>query len=269
MRSSEIDPQHLSAFVDGELDVLRTGEIEARIQHDEGLRREVQELRQLRQQVRGLADYHVAPDAFHRRIASLGLAPATASARVAVSTGTMPYWLDWRPRGGVFAALALALALAIAVAVLTLNQTRWRSGEDDRLAQEVVASHVRSTLGEHLVDMASSNHHTVKPWLSSKLDFSPSVQESLLPGSVFLGGRVDYLGGRPVAALVYRQGPHVVNSFVWPTPAADAGAVFSADRGFQLAHWSRAGMAHWVISDVNREEFGALVRVLELGSSAR
>lgn len=105
MMSPEIDPQQLSAFVDGELDVLRMGEIESRMQHDEGLRREVQELRQLRQLVRGLADYHVAPDAFHQRIASLGLAPATAtataSARVVVSTGTMPYWLDWRPRGVV------------------------------------------------------------------------------------------------------------------------------------------------------------------------
>ena len=267
MRSSEIDPQHLSAFVDGELDVLRMGEIEAHMQHDEGLRREVQELRQLRQHVRSLADYHVAPEAFHRRIASLGLAPATASARLAVGTGTLPHWLDWRQRGGSFA--ALALVVAVAVAILTLNQTRWRSGEDDRLAQEVVASHVRSTLGEHLVDVASSDHHTVKPWLSSKLDFSPAVQESLLPGSVFLGGRVDYLGGRPVAALVYRQGPHVVNSFVWPTQAGDARAQFLADRGFQIAHWSRNGMLHWVISDLNREEFGALVRTLELDSSAR
>lgn len=137
MMSSEIDPQYLSAFVDGELDVLRMSEIEARMQYDEGLRREVQELRQLRQHVRGLADYHVAPEAFHQRIASLRLAPATASARLAVATGTLQYWLDWRPRGVSFA--ALALVVAIAVAVLTLNLTRWRSGQDDRLAQEVVA----------------------------------------------------------------------------------------------------------------------------------
>ena len=87
---------------------------------------------------------------------------------------------------------------------------------------EAVASHVRSTLGPHLVDVASSDHHTVKPFLSSKLGFSPPVYELQLPGSVFVGGRVDYLDGQPVAALVYRQGEHVVNAFVWPSGRATA-----------------------------------------------
>lgn len=84
-----------------------------------------------------------------------------------------------------------------------------------------------------------------------------------MPGSVFLGGRVDYLDGRPVAALLYRQGEHIVNAFVWPTNAADAPTGYGFARGFQTAHWSRAGMTHWVISDLNREAFGAIVRALE------
>ena len=258
---AEIEPQTLNAFVDGELDVLSQREVEEHMKHDAGLRGEVEELRQLRQKLRDLADYHVAPEAFRQRIALLGAAPPTMPARLSVGKGTLQYWLNWRPMMVSFAALALT--------VLTLNLTRWRSGYDDRLGQEVIASHVRSTLGQHLVDVASSDHHTVKPWLSSKLDFSPPVQESLLPGSVLLGGRVDYLDGRPVAALVYRQGEHVVNSFVWPTKAADGGAVFSTERGFQIAHWSRTGMNHWVISDVNREEFVAIVRALDLVGSER
>ena len=130
---------------------------------------------------------------------------------------------------------------------------------------DVVASHVRSTLGQHLVDIASSEHHVVKPWLSSKLDFSPPVNELQIPGSVFLGGRVDYLDGHPVAALVYRQGEHVVNSFVWPDTGKDTKPDFSSQRGFQMAHWSQAGMAHWVISDVNREEFKVVVSAVQAG----
>jgi RNA polymerase sigma factor (sigma-70 family) len=137
----------------------------------------------------------------------------------------------------------------------------------DRLLDDVVASHVRSTLGQHRVDVASSDHHTVKPWLSARLDFSPPVHELALPGSVLLGGRVDYLDGRPVAALVYRQGARIVNTFVWPGKRGegrDGKAQFGSERGFQTAHWSQGGMTHWVISDVNRDEFRAVVRAVQL-----
>ena len=254
----EIDAQKLNAFVDGELDVLSQREIEERMDHDPGLRARVEGLRQLRASVREFADYHVAPEALRRRVAAL-LTPAVAPARLSFGVGGLPHGFDWRP-------IAVAFAILAIVAVI-LGQTGWRPGADSRLAQDVVASHVRSTLGEHLVDVASSDRHTVKPWLSSKLDFSPPVQDALLPGSVFLGGRIDYLDGRPVAALVYRQGQHVVNTFIWPTDVADAAAVFAAERGFQIAHWSRHGMNHWVISDLNREEFGAVVRALEAGRS--
>ncbi|MDE2094359.1 MAG: anti-sigma factor [Burkholderiales bacterium] len=256
-----IDPQTLNAFVDGELDLLSQREIEQRIEHDDALRGEVQALRRLRQHVRDLADYHPAPEAFRQRIAALVPAPATLPARGLVRKGTLQRWVNWRPMTVSFAALALAY--------LALNLGPWPSAHDARIEREVVASHVRSTLGQHLVDVASSDQHTVKPWLSSKLDFSPPVPQSLLPGSVFLGGRVDYLDGRPVAALVYRQGAHIVNSFVWPAHAADRAATLSEDRGFRIAHWSRAGMTHWVISDVNRDEFEALVRALEAAGGDR
>ena len=256
--NSEIEPQKLNAFVDGELDVLSQREIEERMNHDAGLRGQVEGLRQLRESLRDLADYHVAPRAFRQRVAAM-VAPPAVPARLSFGVGALQDWLDWRPMVVAFAMLALAAVI--------LGQTWRRSVDDSRLREEVVASHVRSTLGQHLVDVALSDHHTVKPWLSSKLDFSPPVQDALLPGSVLLGGRIDYLDGRPVAALVYRQGEHVVNSFVWPTNAADGAAVFAAERGFQIAHWSRSGMNHWVISDLNREEFGAVVRALEVARS--
>ena len=133
---------------------------------------------------------------------------------------------------------------------------------------EAVASHVRSTIGQHLLDVASSDHHTVKPFLSSRLGYSPPVRELELPGSVFLGGRVDYLDGRPVAALVYRQDQHIVNSFVWPDAGGDSKPQFTSERGFLIAHWSQGGMRHCVISDVNREEFQRVVDALRAAAAA-
>jgi anti-sigma factor RsiW len=165
-------------------------------------------------------------------------------------------WLAWRP---LAASMSFAAVLAVALNVVLLQ-----SSKQERLMDEVVASHVRSTLGQHLVDVASSDHHTVKPFLSSRLGFSPPVDELRVAGSVFLGGRVDYLDGRPVAALVYRQGEHVVNSFVWPSTAADSKPEFSSDRGYLTAHWSQGGMNHCVISDVNRDEFQRVVKAVQL-----
>ena len=252
--SSDQEIRQLNAFVDGELDLAGRLAMEQQLQHDAGLRARVDALRQWRETLRAGADYHAAPAALRERMAAMVATPPPrrpAGEVLALRWPLSPFWL----------ALAAALGL-IALLALALGWSRWQAAPGDRLMNEVVASHVRSTLGQHLVDIASSERHTVKPWLSSKLDFSPPVHELQLPGSVFLGGRVDYLDARPVATLVYRQGEHVVNAFVWPTTSADSAADFSAQRGYQIAHWSRAGMTHWVISDLNREEFSAVVRAI-------
>ncbi len=260
--TNQLDAQDLNAFVDGELDLTRQLEIERRLVDDADLRARVASLRQLRAAVRDGADYHAAPAALRQRIAR----PSAPSAAAAAGAGpravaAVQRWLAWRP---LTASLGMALTLTLAVNMFWLQ-----TAQDSRVRDDVVASHVRSTLGQHLVDVASSDQHTVKPWLSAKLDFSPPVSELALPGAVFLGGRVDYVDGRPVAALAYRQGQHVVNSFLWPTEAKDRAPSFGAARGFQVAHWSRAGMSRWVISDLNREEFEAVVRALDAADAAR
>lgn len=253
----EIDARQLNAFLDGELDLNSQLEIEARLAQDAGLRAQVEALRGLHQAVISHCDYHAAPAALRERIQALAARPAPApiAPRRSAWTSAMQRWFAWRPLVASFGVLA-ALTVALNLALL-------RSDRDEALGQEVIASHVRATLTQHLVDVASSDHHTVKPWLSSRLDFSPPVPELNIPGSVFVGGRVDYLDGRPVAALVYRQGEHVVNSFVWPTTGADSRITVSAQRGFQLAHWSRGGMTHWVVSDVSRKEFTSVVHAID------
>ena len=264
------DYQLVNAFVDGELDLKSQLDMERRLADDPALRAQVDEVREWRQSLRESATYHSAPEAVLQRVAALMAQPHAPSqaphrmptpARGNAIGELVQRWLGWRP-------LAASLSFAAVLAV-TGNLMWLQSSKDERLADDVVASHVRSTLGQHLVDVASSDHHTVKPFLSSKLGFSPPVDELQVPGSVFLGGRVDYLDGRPVAALVYRQGEHVVNSFVWPSTASDSAPSYSAERGYQTAHWSSNGMAHWVISDVNREEFRAIVRAVQMTDSGR
>ncbi len=253
----QIETQRINAFVDGELDLVNQLEIEERIKGDAGLRAQVDALRQLRAAIREDVEYHAAPDALRKRMAAMLAPEPAARRRPADMAVALQRWLGWRP-------MATSFGL-VATLVVALNVVGMRSAEEGRLMDDVVASHVRSTLGQHLVDIASSEHHVVKPWLSSKLDFSPPVNELQIPGSVFLGGRVDYVDGHPAAALVYRQGEHVVNSFVWPNTGKDTQPEFSSQRGFQMAHWSQAGMAHWVISDVNREEFKLVVGAVRAG----
>ena len=250
--NTQNETQLINAFVDDELDLTSRLDIEERMRLDAALAQKVEGLRQLREAIREGADYHAAPAALRERMArSIGPERTTPGHAPVAVAAVVRRWLGWRP---LVASFGLMAALAV-----TLDLAWLRSVQEERLLDDVVASHVRSTLGQHLVDVASSDHHTVKPWLSSKLDFSPPVGELQLPGSVFLGGRVDYLDGHPAAALVYRQGAHVVNSFVWPTSAKDSKPEFSQERGFRTAHWSSNGMTHWVISDVNPDEFNAIV----------
>jgi anti-sigma factor RsiW len=276
------DTAQLHAFVDGELDLAAQLAMEDRVRADAALRRQVDEMRQLRASVREHGTYHAAPAGLHQRIAALHAAqqgaasslpttsakPATpGSARgvlaglAETSGGLTRRWFAWRPTA---AAMGMAAVLAVAVNVAWLQISR-----DDQLADDVIASHVRSTLGEHLVDVATSDHHTVKPFLSARLGFSPPVAPLELAGSVFVGGRVDYLDGRPVAALVYRQGQHIVNSFVWPAKAGDSQPRLGSERGYLTARWSANGMQHWVVSDVNAEEFKLLVKAVQATDQLR
>jgi anti-sigma factor RsiW len=256
----DIDARRIDAFIDGELGLDAQLEIERQMRLDPELRERVESARRLQAAVRERADYHAIPAALRERLEALAAPKAAPPARSSRAVAA-PRWLGWRP-----AAASLAL---VGIGALAMHLAAVQTSRDDRLLDEVVASHVRSTLGQHLVDVASSDRHTVKPWLSSKLDFSPPVDELHLPDCEFLGGRIDYLDGRPVAALVYRKGRHIVNAFVWPGAAKDGNAEFSSERGFQTARWSQGSMTHWVVSDASREEFDTVVRAIQSAERAK
>jgi anti-sigma factor (TIGR02949 family) len=182
--------------------------------------------------------------------------------RVAVAT--------LRPPARVVATRLLAWAamviLAVSVGGTTVVRTvraRQAAAATTAAAQEVVGDHVRALTGEHLFDVRSTDQHTVKPWFLGKLNFSPPVVDLAPLGFPLVGGRVDSIGGRTVAALVYQRRLHTINLFVWPaSDSSEAPTDSRSFRGFQVRHWTRDGMAFWAVSDLNDIELEQFVGAL-------
>lgn len=162
------------------------------------------------------------------------------------------------------------LAFAATIAVVAIGS--WRLAvvqtASSTLADEVLASHVRSLMPGHLSDVVSSDQHTVKPWFDGKLDFSPPVHDFSGRGYPLLGGRLDYLNGRPVAALVYGRRRHIINVFVWPAAGAEGVARPVERRGYHILHWSTPDLAYWVASDLGLSELTDFAGLLRLADSA-
>jgi anti-sigma factor RsiW len=162
------------------------------------------------------------------------------------------------------------LALAASLAIVAAGS--WRLGAEhtasEILTDEVLASHVRSLMPGHLTDVPSSDQHTVKPWFDGKLDFSPPVHDFSARGYPLLGGRLDYLNGRPVAALVYGRRQHLINVFVWPAAGSAGGGAPLLRQGYHLLHWTTPEYVYWVASDLERSELTDFARLLQLGDSA-
>ena len=151
-------------------------------------------------------------------------------------------------------------AFAVCLALLLLV-TQIRPSSEQQLTQEIVGSHVRSLMASHVTDVASTDQHTVKPWFNGKLDFSPPVKDLAAQEFPLIGGRLDYLGGRSVAALVFQRHKHIFNLFVWPTEmAVSMPPPVTPSLGYFLIHWSVAGMVFWAVSDLNARELMEFVQ---------
>ena len=163
--------------------------------------------------------------------------------------------------------LAAAIILA-AVIVLNVVPRLQRPGADQFLATQLIASHVRSLMANHLSDVASSDQHTVKPWLDAKLDFAPPVVDLSSEGFPLVGGRLDYLDNRPVAALVYQRRKHFINLFVWPGETGAARPTMAmSHQGYQLLHWADPDFNYWAVSDVNANDLQTFKQQFELQTS--
>ena len=231
----------IHGYLDDELDLARSLDVEQHIASCPVCAHTHRELLDLRAALRRDAPYFNAPAALRRRLAASLDKPESVSRR----------WL-WFPR------LATVAAGAVAVAFLLWRTTPPTAG------QELVADHIRSLMANHLTDVPSTDQHTVKPWFNGRLDFSPAVKDLTAQGFPLIGGRLDYLAGRPVAAVVYRRRQHIINLFTWPAPGQpDRSADTSSRQGYNTIGWTRAGMSYAAVSDLNPKELTEFVHLLE------
>jgi anti-sigma factor (TIGR02949 family) len=238
----------LDSYLDRELPADAAAELRVHLGTCASCRERAAEREALARLVRSVP-YHPAPDRLRTLVA--GRVQRTRSSRRLVT---------WA------AAAIVVLAVGGGVSLVRSGGSVVGSGLSrpvDSTAGTVVDAHVRSLMAEHLFDVRSTDQHTVKPWFLGKLDFSPPVVDLAAAGFPLVGGRLDYVSGRPAAALVYQRQKHTINVFVWP--AAGAGAVTAEQtvRGFHVRHWVRDGMAFWAVSDLNDTELTEFARALQ------
>jgi len=240
----------INAYADRELGLVESLELEGHLSDCPDCSERYANLRALRSAIGVL--YHKPPTHLQKRI--------TTAVRKASEGETKSQLISWR--------LIRVAASAAVIVILSVSVIRLLSGPSasELLAREAVAGHVRSLMANHLTDMPSSDQHTVKPWFSGKLDFSPPVEDLASEGFPLVGGRLDYLDNRPVAALVYQRRQHYINTFVWPSDA-DEVEKESSQQGYNLIHWAAAGMSYLIVSDLNTSELRGFAELIQSRTS--
>jgi anti-sigma factor (TIGR02949 family) len=238
----------LDAYVDGELDAASSLNMEEHLSTCTSCSEGRARLEALRTVIAETSPRYRAPEGLRSRILS-DLRRAVPH----VVTRKKPAF-DWRWA-------AIAASVLASLLILWQIQSRRGQGQQELIAKEIVSSHVRSLMANHLVDELSTDQHNVKPWFAGKLDFSPDVMNLDAQGFMLAGARLDYLDGRPVAVIVYRRRQHVINLFVWPSSQGISGRTpLATVNGFNTVKWRSQGLLYWAISDLNGQELGSFSR---------
>jgi anti-sigma factor RsiW len=233
----------LDAYVDGELGASESASLQEHLGSCPGCAGRLADREALSRLVRR-APYYTAPQHL----------------RAVTPRGPQRVWL--RPSLLAWAATVALVASLGSLVYLRGSRPHAATSTAPLIAEDVVSGHVRALMGTHLFDVRSTDQHTVKPWFLGKLDFSPPVNDLASIGFPLVGGRLDYIGGRAVAALIYQRRQHTINVFVWPASPADQSTMSESLRGFQVRHWVYHDMSFWTVSDLNAAELGDFARAL-------
>jgi anti-sigma factor RsiW len=273
----------MDGYLDGELDPITSQTIEQHLRECPKCDQAYKIHGSLIHAIGNATPYYKAPAELRERIQSSLRDEIAELPRRNVARDTEPLFPRRQPRPRAilwetswnWLALAAAIIFA-AIIALTLVPRLQRPEADQFLATQLIASHVRSLMANHLTDVASSDQHTVKPWLDAKLDFAPPVVDLSSEGFPLVGGRLDYLANRPVAALVYQRRKHFINLFVWPAETGADTTTRSAGnkqrsltlkaisrQGYHLLHWLDSEFNYWAISDISAEELQEFEQLFE------
>ena len=241
----------IDGYLDRELDPVRTLEMEDHLHGCAVCSQSYKDHQVLSEGLRTSSVYFKAPAGLQKRI-------QRAVGQAAAKAESAPRWLSWS-----WVRMAAPLAAA-ALVLFTLAPFFRGPSTEEILTREVVSGHVRSLMANHLADVPSSDQHTVKPWFNGKLDFSPPVQDLATQGFPLVGGRLDYLDNRPVAALIYQRAKHLINVFIWPSSeSSDSGIKSETRQGYHVFHWTRSGMTFWAVSDLEESQLQEFVQLLQ------
>jgi anti-sigma factor RsiW len=252
----------LSPYLDGELSAEERRAVAAHIEGCRSCSAQVDDFRRIGRTL-AEAGREPTPKALALRVrANLAREAEGEESRIAPSPNKP---VRIRPSAALRALMRQAAVVA-AACVLSALATWWIAGtvgEASRVEQEVLAAHVRSLLQDSPIQIASSDAHTVKPWFAGRIDFAPDVKDLAADGFPLLGGRLDYVGGRRVGAVVYKRRLHTINVFMWPSAnPGDAAPRNMARNGYNLLAWSRGGVDYWAISDLNAGDLRQLQNLL-------
>jgi anti-sigma factor RsiW len=242
----------LSPLIDSALGPLARLRVRRHLAGCDGCAARLEELRAMQAALRTKLPYYRAPPGLAARIG----AALPREEPLPAFAGTGPQrWLRFPAIGMAGTGLAGALA-GVALTVLVMG------GQGDR-TMDVIDSHIRSLQAEHLTDVQTSDQHTVKPWLSARLDVSPPVRDLKDEGFPLVGGRLDYVEGHPAAAVVYRREKHVINLFAWASPGANEPFRDQSRQGFNIVTWRRDGIRYYAVSDVEADQLRQFAHLVE------
>lgn len=244
MNCEEVRPR-LDAYIDGELAEADRALLRSHLESCPDCGPEIAGLERLRDGIRQAAPEYRAPAELRSRIR---LALRREAAARAPTPSRAAGWLAYA------ASLLLAVAVGSGGTFLMVGERH-----EDRVASEVIDSHLRSLLGTHLTDVASSDQHTVKPWFAGRSDVSPPAVDLAAEGFLLVGGRLDLIAGKPVPALVYKRRQHVINVFVLPASLGGRPETLSR-QGYNLRHWDEGDLSFWLVSDAAPAELAEFER---------
>jgi anti-sigma factor RsiW len=246
----------LSAYIDGELDAGEALDVAAHLAKCESCSTEYTLLLNTVESMRQNLPPLRAPNALRERVVAAIREPVPRRERTFRAARSFRPWA------------AAATMIAMLGAAYGIG-THASAPSTARAADAALTAHVRSLQQGHLTDVVSTDQHTVKPWFTGKLDFSPQVPRLESEGFPLVGGRLDYVSNRAVAALVYQRRAHVINVLTYPSETRAAVAPhLESQRGYQIANWSASGMTYWVVSDLNADELRTFCSLMREADAA-